>query len=177
MTIAPDDSTVTTPSSDEREVLGWLEFGDASRELAYDIVHDNFVPDVVVAIARGGLLLAGGIAYALGVKSCAAFNVEFYTGVGTKLPEPVVLPPLLDESSLKGQKVLLVDDVSDSGRTMKMVVGLIEAMGAEVRTVVLYTKPGTVYEPHYTWRRTGQWITFPWSALPPVTEDALPGLS
>ena len=166
------DSAPVTEVSDEREVLGWLEFGGASRDLAYEIVQDDFVPDVVVAIARGGLLLAGGIAYALGVKSCAAFNVEFYTGIGTVLPAPVVLPPLLEESSLSGQKVLLVDDVSDSGRTMKMVVELIEAMNAEVKTVVLYTKPGTVFEPDYTWRRTPQWITFPWSALPPVTEEA-----
>ena len=168
MTDAPTETTTT----DEREVLTWNDFGGASRTLATEIVADGFETDVVVAIARGGLLLAGGIAYALGVKSCAAFNVEFYTGIGTKLPEPIVLPPLLDESSLSGQKVLLVDDVSDSGRTMKMVVELIEAMGAEVRTVVLYTKPGTVFEPDYTWRRTAQWITFPWSALPPVTEEA-----
>jgi hypoxanthine phosphoribosyltransferase len=166
------DSPTETAPSDEREVLGWLEFGGASRDLAHEIVQDGFEPDVIVAIARGGLLLAGGIAYALGVKSCAAFNVEFYTGVGTRLPEPIVLPPLLDKASLSGQKVLLVDDVSDSGRTMKMVVELIEAMGAEVKTVVLYTKPGTVFVPDFTWRHTGQWITFPWSALPPVTEEA-----
>jgi len=166
------DTPAETVTTDEREVLTWNDFGGASRTLAHQIVADGFETDVVVAIARGGLLLAGGIAYALGVKSCAAFNVEFYTGIGTKLPEPIVLPPLLDEASLSGQKVLLVDDVSDSGRTMKMVVELIEAMGAEVKTVVLYTKPGTVFEPDYTWRRTGQWITFPWSALPPVTEEA-----
>jgi hypoxanthine phosphoribosyltransferase len=167
MTTGDESATV----SEEREVLGWLEFGGASRDLAHEIVQDGFAPDVVVAIARGGLLLAGGIAYALGVKSCGAFNVEFYTGIGTILPEPILLPPLLEEASLSGQKVLLVDDVSDSGRTMKMVVELIEDMGAEVRTVVLYTKPGTIFEPDYTWRRTAQWITFPWSALPPVAAD------
>jgi hypoxanthine phosphoribosyltransferase len=171
MTDSVDEARPASDVSEEREVLGWIEFGEASRDLARDVVADGFEPDVVVAIARGGLLLAGGIAYALGVKSCGAFNVEFYTGVGTRLPAPVVLPPLLDNASLAGHKVLLVDDVSDSGRTMKMVVELIEAMSAEVRTVVLYTKPGTVYEPHYSWRRTSQWITFPWSALPPVTDE------
>jgi hypoxanthine phosphoribosyltransferase len=154
----------------EREILTWDDFGASGRELAQTVADDGFVPDVVVAIARGGLLLAGNIAYALGVKSCGAFNVEFYTGIGTVLPEPVVLPPLMDQASLAGQRVLLVDDVSDSGRTMKMVVELLEQMGAEVRTVVLYTKPRTIFEPDYTWRRTDLWITFPWSALPPVTE-------
>ncbi|MEP6477873.1 MAG: phosphoribosyltransferase [Rhodoglobus sp.] len=163
---------MTESPTDEREVLGWLEFGSASRDLAHEVVASGYSTDVVVAIARGGLLLAGSIAYALGVKSCGALNVEFYTGVGQRLPDPVLLPPMLDEQSLAGKRVLLVDDVSDSGRTLAMVVQLLEATGAEVRTVVLYTKPGTVHEPHYTWRRTDRWITFPWSALPPVTEDA-----
>jgi len=156
----------------EREVLGWLEFGDASRELAHEVLHSGFEPEVVVAIARGGLLLAGSIAYALGVKSCGALNVEFYTGIGERLDAPIVLPPMLDEQSLVGKRVLLVDDVSDSGRTLDMVMQLLKVGGADVRSIVLYTKPGTMHEPDYTWRRTPLWITFPWSALPPVTLDA-----
>jgi uncharacterized protein len=159
-------------ADDEREVLTWNDFGSASRELALDVIRSGFEAEVVVAIARGGLLLAGGIAYALGLKSCGAVNAEFYTGVGTRLDTPILLPPFLDAQSIDGKKVLLVDDVSDSGRTLAMVVTLLEGMGAEVRTVVLYTKPGTVHEPAYTWRRTAQWITFPWSAEPPVTLEA-----
>ena len=153
----------------ERETLTYEQFGDASRELARDVLRSGFEPEVVVAIARGGLLLAGSIAYALGIKSCGAVNAEFYTGVGTRLPEPVMMPPLLDAASIVGKKVLLVDDVSDSGRTLAMVVQLLEAGGADLRTVVLYTKPGTVYEPTYSWKRTDKWINFPWSVLPVVT--------
>jgi hypoxanthine phosphoribosyltransferase len=154
---------------EEREVLGWLEFGDAARHLAVDVLESGFRPDFVIAIARGGLLLAGAIAYALGVKNCGSLNVEFYTGVGERLPMPVVLPPLLDQASLAGARVLLADDVSDSGRTLALVVDLLRKSGAEVRSVVLFTKPGTVHEPDYTWHRTSRWIAFPWSALPPVT--------
>lgn len=157
---------------DTREILTWDDFGGASRELALDILTSGYAAEVVVAIARGGLILAGSVAYDLGLKSCGAVNAEFYTGVGTRLDTPVLLPPFLDAVSIKGKKVLLVDDVSDSGRTLEMVVTLLEGMGAEVRTVVLYTKPGTVHEPAYTWRRTDRWITFPWSALPPVTLPA-----
>lgn len=164
-------------SADAREVLTWDDFGTASRDLAAEIVRSGYETEVVVAIARGGLLLAGGIAYALGVKSCGAVNAEFYTGIGTRLPEPIMLPPLLDSASIVGKRVLLVDDVSDSGRTLAMVVQLLELGGAEVRTVVLYTKPGTAHEPTYTWRRTPLWITFPWSASPPVTADDLDAAS
>ena len=155
--------------NDDREVLTWDAFGVAGRQLAQQVLDSGYQTDVVIAIARGGMLLAGSISYALGVKSCGALNVEFYTGVDTRLPEPVILPPMLDEASLVGKRVLLVDDVSDSGRTLALVVQLLTASGAEVRTAVLYTKPKTVHEPEYTWRRTDRWITFPWSALAPVT--------
>ena len=155
--------------SDDRESFSYEEFGEASRELAQQVADSGYQTDLVVAIARGGMLLAGSLSYALGVKSCGALNVEFYTGVGTRLPEPVVLPPLLDQESLAGKRVLLVDDVSDSGRTLAMVIQMLEASGAEVRTVVLYTKPHTVQEADFTWRRTEKWINFPWSVLPPVT--------
>jgi hypoxanthine phosphoribosyltransferase len=157
--------------ADDREILGWLEFGDAARHLASDVHGDDFAPDVVIAIARGGLLLAGAIAYALDVKSCGSLNVEFYTNEHTRLERPIVLPPLLDEPSLVGKKVLLVDDVSDSGRTLAMVVELLTTIADEVKTVVLYTKPGTVHIPDYSWRKTDRWIAFPWSTQRPVTAE------
>ena len=172
MAAETDESGSTVLSQKEREALGWLEFGEASRHLAGEVVESGFQPDVVVAIARGGLLLAGAISYALGIKTCGALNVEFYTGVDQRLPEPVVLPPMLDESALNAKRVLLVDDVSDSGRTLSMVVELIRASGADVRTVCLYSKPRTALEPDFVWRRTDRWITFPWSALPPLTAGA-----
>jgi hypoxanthine phosphoribosyltransferase len=62
--------------------------------------------------------------------------------------------------------VLLVDDVSDSGRTLAMVVDLLQEHGAIVRTLTPYCKPRTVLVPDYLWRNTDRWITFPWSALP-----------
>lgn len=163
----------TIDNVEQREVLGWLEFGEAARYLAVDVVESEFVPDFVIAIARGGLLLAGALAYALGIKNTGSFNVEFYTGVDERLPMPIILPPLLDQQPLRGKRVLLVDDVADSGRTLALVADLLAADGVEVRSVVLYTKPGSMYEPDYTWRRTARWIAFPWSALPPVTLDTV----
>ncbi|NII50377.1 phosphoribosyltransferase [Frigoribacterium endophyticum] len=166
---APAASSTEAPG---REVLGWLEFGDAARHLARDVVAADFTPDVIVAVARGGLVLAGSIAYALDTKMCGSINVEFYTGVDARLPEPVLLPPTLDAPSLAGKRVLVVDDVSDSGRTLALVRDLLAEVADEVRTVCLYSKPQTILEPDFVWKRTAQWITFPWSALPPVTRDA-----
>ena len=161
--------TIDEQRSPDREILGWHEFGEASRELAAQVHESGFVPDMVVAIARGGLLLAGSVAYALDVKSCGAINVEFYTGVDLRLDEPVLLSPMLDTPAVAGHRVLLVDDVSDSGRTLAMVLELLLSAQADVRSLCLYSKPETLLEPDYVWRKTSKWIAFPWSSLPPVT--------
>lgn len=155
----------------ERERLTWEGFGEATRELSRTIIDDGFAPDVVVAIARGGLLPAGAIAYGLGIKSCGALNVESYTGIGTVLEAPALLPPDLDLGYLPGKRVLLVDDVADSGRTLALAVQLLRDAGAEVRSVCIYTKPGSVALPDYAWRETGLWIDFPWSAKGTVVEE------
>ncbi|WP_454049202.1 phosphoribosyltransferase [Cellulomonas sp. Marseille-Q8402] len=154
---------------DEREILGWDQFGEASRELARAVVASGFEPDVVVAVARGGLLPAGALSYALGLKACGTLNVEFYTGVDARLPEPVVLPPLLDNAALVGRRALVVDDVADTGETLALVQRLVAEHCEEARTAVLYAKPHSIVAPDFVWRRTDRWITFPWSAEPPVT--------
>jgi len=153
----------------DREVLTWERFGRAVRELASGVVASGFVPDVVVAVARGGLPPGGALAYALGTKAVGTLNVEFYTGVDERLPDPVVLPPLLDTDALRGLRALLVDDVADTGETLALVQRLMVAHCGEVRTAVLYAKSHSVVDPDFVWRRTDRWITFPWSALPPVT--------
>ncbi|KAA9153298.1 phosphoribosyltransferase [Microbacterium lushaniae] len=155
----------------ERETLSWDDFGEASRDLARAILADGFVPEVVVAIARGGLLPAGAIAYGLGVKNCGALNVEFYTGIGTVLDAPEVIPPALDIDYLEGRRVLLVDDVADSGRTLALAVKLLRDRGADMRSVVIYTKPTTIVRPDYSWKDTALWIDFPWSARGSVLDE------
>ena len=163
-----DAQDAPTPLVIDREILQWTDFAAASRELATRVRASGFHPDVVIAIARGGLLLAGAVSYALGTKNCGSINVEFYTGIDERLPEPVLSAPMLDAPALAGKRVLLVDDVSDSGHTLALVLRLLGETAREVRTATLYTKPRTVHVPDFTWRETDKWIVFPWSVLPPV---------
>ncbi|MBD8080112.1 phosphoribosyltransferase [Cellulosimicrobium arenosum] len=162
-------SAAGPPVPPEREVLSWEAFGVAARELAEQVVASGYRPDVVVAVARGGLLPGGAVAYALGTKGVGTLNVEFYTDIGQTLSDPRVLPPLMDTSDLPGAHVLVVDDVADSGRTLALVMEMLNGHGAEARSAVLYTKPRSIIQPDYSWRDTDLWITFPWSAEPPVT--------
>jgi hypoxanthine phosphoribosyltransferase len=164
----PDDP----PSPTEREILTWPLFGDATRSLAQEIADSGFAPDIVLAIARGGLTVAGALAYALAVKNCFAMNVEFYTGVDTRLEMPVMLPPLLNLVDIEGLKVLVADDVADTGKTLELVRGVIAEHVAEARCAVLYQKPRSVIDAEYVWRHTDRWINFPWSTEAPVVASA-----
>src|SRR6202023_101212 len=127
--------------SDERENLSWQRFGEASRELAKVIAADGFEPDLILSIARGGLFLAGSLGYALAVKNLYVMNVEFYDGVGSTLDMPVMRPPVPSVVDFSEKKVLIADDVADTGRTIELVRGFIAGQVAEVRSAVVYEKP------------------------------------
>ena len=153
---------------EDLEILTWPLFGEASRALATMVEDDGFRPDLVLSIARGGLFIAGGLAYALGIKNLHVMNVEYYTGKGERLEVPVILPPPLTLVDLDTAKVLIADDVADTGNTLAMVVDHVTPQVGEVRTAVIYQKPQSVIDCTYVWRRTDRWIDFPWS-----TEAAL----
>lgn len=162
------DPTDATDAAD-REVLTWETFGTATRELAESVAADGWVPDLVVAVARGGLTVGGALAYALGVKNCGAINVEFYTGVDSRLDVPVVLPPSLNLLDVSGLDVLVADDVADTGHTLRLVREVLAQHVATTRTAVLYHKPRSVIVPDHAWRVTEAWVNFPWSTQPPVS--------
>ena len=153
----------------DRETLTYELFGTASRELAEQVAGDGYEPDLILSIARGGLFLGGALGYALDVKNLFVMNVEFYTGVDERLDLPVILPPNLDKVDLTGAKVLIADDVADTGKTLELVHQFCAGHVAEARTAVLYEKPQSIIKADFAWRRTDRWINFPWSTEAPVT--------
>jgi uncharacterized protein len=161
---------VDDAGQDDREVLTWKLFGQASREMATRIADDGYEADIILSIARGGLFVAGALGYALDVKNLHVANVEFYTGVDERLPVPIMLPPVPNVVDLSGARVLIADDVADTGATLKLVRDFCADHVADVRCAVVYEKPHSEVTCEYVWRRTDKWINFPWSTLPPVVQ-------
>ena len=157
---------------DEREQMTWDDLGAGSRIIAEQIASDGFEPDIVLGIARGGLLVAGAVAYALYVKNTFTMNVEFYTGIEERLEMPMILPPVPDLVDLGESRVLIADDVADTGKTLALVKDFLDGKVGEVRAAVLYEKPRSEVNCEYVWRRTDRWIDCPWSVLPPVMLSA-----
>jgi hypoxanthine phosphoribosyltransferase len=154
--------------ADERERLSWQTFGNASRQLAQIVHDDGYVPDIILAIARGGLLVAGALGYALSVKNLYTMNIEYYTGVDERLDVPMILPPVPDLVDVTHALVLVADDVADTGHTLAAVKEFCTGKVAEVRSAVLYEKSRSVVKCEYVWKATDMWIEFPWSVQEPI---------
>lgn len=158
----------------EREVLTWQRFDEAVWSLAERVAADG-VPDMILSVARGGLIVGGALGYALGVKNTYTMNVEFYTGVDERLDVPRILPPAPDFVDLHDATVLVADDVADTGLTLASVREFCAGKVGRVRTAVVYAKPRSVVVPDYAWGTTERWIFLPWSDRPPVTERGVLG--
>ena len=125
----------------------------------------------MLCIARGGLLVGAALGYALDVKNTWTMNVEFYTGVDERLDVPMILPPVPDLVDLESARMLIADDVADTGETLRLVKDFCAGKVLEVRCAVLYEKQRSTVNCEYVWRRTDSWIIFPWSAQAPVGEE------
>ena len=159
------------PPESELEILTYTDFGVGIRWLAQQLVDDDWVPDTILGVVRGGLFVAAGLAYALDIKDVRHINVEFYTDAGETLPAPVLIGDQPHLGDLGGKRVLVADDVADTGATLHFVCDLLPRE-ADVRVAVLYEKPHTTYAPELAWRSTDRWIRFPWIQVPPVRVQA-----
>ncbi len=152
----------------EREILTWAGYGKAVRELATQIADDGYQADIILGIARGGLIPAGSLGYALSIKNTYVMNVEYYTGVDQRLDVPEILPPVPALVDLEDAEILIVDDVADTGHTLAKVHEFVTDQVRTVKTAVLYEKSRSVIKCDYVWRRTDLWVNFPWSSEDPV---------
>ena len=152
---------------DEKEILSWDMFGQSARDMAQTIADSDYDPEVVIAVARGGLLPAGALAYALGLSSpTPSTSSSIRTSTRPARPHPA--RPDNDIEAIKG-KLLVVDDVADSGRTLARPNCCVNT--AEAQSAVIYAKSASIIDPDFVWKRTDQWIVFPWSAEPPVVAN------
>lgn len=144
--------------------LSWDDVQALSERLADKVKQSGFKPDLIVAVSRGGFDPARILCDQLGIRRLASVQVEYYMGVEQKRGEPQVVYPL--NADVKGMKVLVVDDVSDTGTSLKTALEHVAARGAsEIRVATLHIKPWTAFKPDYHTDEVDKWIVYPWEPL------------
>lgn len=147
----------------------YVTWGEAIRlcyKLAKEVVDSGYKPDVIVSIMRGGVVPALIVSDILNVDSFYALRVKHWGIAEEVYSVPVV--EQLPQGKIEGKKVLVVDEVADTGKTLDVAVKELLKLGpAEVRSAVLHLKPNSVIIPDYFAERLNRWvwIFYPWSIV------------
>jgi len=134
------------------------EFRDDVRKLNQDV--KEFEPEVIVGIARGGLTLAHSMAEGLNIREVQTLRTELYDDTCKRDSLSV-----FDTCSLQNvHRVLVVDDIADSGETLKAIMEHLEQKytNMEFKSATLFYKKTSVYKPHYWINEANDWIDFFW---------------
>jgi hypothetical protein len=145
----------------EFEVPKWNQIYEMLLNLAEKIRKNNFKPDIIVGVSRGGWPPARVMSDLLDNPNLANVRAEFYLGVAETKGEPTLTQPV--SMKIAGKKVLVVDEVADTGKSLKLVKEHIVEKGAtEVKIATVYYKPWSIVKPDYYEKETSKWIVFPW---------------
>lgn len=152
------------------ELISWRRCEVLCLRLAERVKASGFQPDIIVAIGRGGWVPGRLLADTLGLLDLTSFKIEHYHGP-RKQAQAVVKYPL--SADLSGRRVLLVDDVSDSGDTFDVALAHVRSRGVpkEMRTAVIHYKIQSRYVPDFYAARIvkWRWITYPWAIWEDLT--------
>lgn len=147
----------------ECEVMSWDLFQDLSKKTADKIIASRFRPDFIVGLARGGWVLSRVLCDFLGVKDLVSLKVEHWGVTATPDGSAQIKYPF--RISLRGRRVLVVDDITDTGESMRVAVEYVKTMNPlQVKTATLRHIDGSKFTPDFygdeiTWR----WVVFPWN--------------
>jgi hypoxanthine phosphoribosyltransferase len=143
------------------EVPKWREVYESLLDLSDRIRSDEFKPDIIVGISRGGWFPARIMSDLLGNPYIASVGAEFYVGLYETNREPRLIQPIAVD--IFDKKILLVDDVVDTGKSMVLIKKHLSRQGAkEIKLLTLYYKPWSVVKPDFYSKETSDWIVFPW---------------
>jgi len=139
---------------------------ELSLRLAQLVKESGYKPDTIVCINRGGMIVSRLLSDFLDIKDIRTIRVEHYSIV-EKQERARIVEPL--SNKLNGEKILLVDDVTDTGESLKVARDYLLNNGAsEVRIATLHYKPWSSIKPEYFVEQTNKWIIYFWE----MTETA-----
>jgi len=139
----------------------WDEVYDLTLKVAEKIWKSGFNPDILVGIARGGWIVARLLSDFLDNSNVTSIRIEFYKGIAETGEKPQITQPLMVD--VKDKKVLICDDVADTGHSLIAAVEHVKERGAkDVKVATLHLKPWSSYKPDYFVVETDAWIIYPW---------------
>lgn len=128
---------------------------------AQKILVQDYKADIVVGVSRGGFVPARILTDLLETPELATIQTSFYQDIAQPTLEPILKQTLT--VPIEGKKVLLVDDIADTGASLKLAQTHLHQRDAlETKTATLYLKPQSITIPDFYEKQTSAWVVFPW---------------
>jgi hypothetical protein len=143
----------------------WNELHKNIREIAKKIKKDNYQPDIVIALSRGGFVPARVICDLLIIKDLISVKVDHWGITATKDGKAKLRYPI--DVDLTGKKVLIVDDITDTGESMKISEDFINKLNPdEIRTAAIFHIRTSKFVPDYYSKEIDwTWVIWPWNYI------------
>lgn len=157
-------------------LTNWDYIYNLCRNIANDVKRSGYEPEVIIALARGGWFAGRVLCDFLGLDDLSSLKIEHYTGTAAiDIGEPYIRYPLSDEA-VEGKKVLIVDDIVDTGESMLSAKAyVLERKPKDVRTASLQYLGSSKIDPDYIGEKLEDWawIVYPWNFLEDMTNILL----
>jgi len=149
-------------ASDGKRILSWVDVEALVNRLVAKIPTHY---DHLLVVTRGGMIPAALVSQLIGMRDILVAAVMFYSGPDERLAEPLFLQ-FPEDPLVAGKRILVLDDVWDSGSTCVAVVDRLKRAGALPEVAVLHYKPRRshfpAHRPDYYVEETEDWIVYPW---------------
>ena len=141
--------------------LSWNQVLEQIKELGLKIKKDNFKPDILIGMIRGGLVPTRMLSKELGCNDIYCLRVR-YVKKGKERTRNVRIIHGLNVD-LTNNKVLIVDEIADSGETLRLVTDYIKFFNpSEIKTAVIHLKETSKFNPDYFLVKVNKWVNYPW---------------
>ena len=139
----------------------WEDMDRIIFNISKKINEDDSEFDRVITLAKGGWPMARPLIDYTQVNEVASVGLKFYSGINERLEKPIIYQDLPVE--VKGERVLLFDDVADTGESLNFVFNHLKKNGVKsITTACLFYKPHSAIKPDYYGEKTLSWIIFPY---------------
>ncbi len=147
---------------EDKTYLSWQDIESLVARLVSQLPRDY---DHLLVVTRGGMIPAALVSQSMGMRDILVAAVMFYSGPDNRLSEPLFMQ-FPEDPLVTGKRILVVDDVWDSGSTSVTVAERLSRAGAFPDIAVLHYKPERSYyperKPDYYVEQTSDWIIYPW---------------
>ena len=124
-------------------------------------IHKKYQLDILIGLSRGGLVIVRLLSDFLEKNDLMIIGLKYYTDINSRIKTPIITQNLVDK--LDGKKILIVDDVADTGKSLEYVMNLLKTKNVkDLKIATLHYKPHSILKPDFFIEETTKWIVYPW---------------